>query len=116
MFRQLDELGTAPRYLKQIAPEVRRLIEHYSGMPLPKGVEREYSKPGEQQKSIDRAFDTFPKERIVIYKDERSDRLCAAKLVGDDQADSLDLVGYIVIELRNLVEQTYNKARASTDI
>ena len=113
LFRQLDQLGIAPRYLKQIGPEVRRLVEDYSGWPLPEGMPREYPTP--KQRKAEGRQEQFPNGLIVIYKDERRDRLCARsqdyqKLAGKDYSGSLDLVAFTVIDLRALVEQTYHKA------
>lgn len=108
-FRQLEQLGTAPRYLKQIQSEVRRLVEDYSCHPLPAGVERVYPTPQEEISG------QYPGSLILVWKDEQQDRLCArdldySQLAGEDCQGGLGLTGFALIDLRALLETTYNRA------
>lgn len=120
-FRQLEKLGIAPRYLRQIASELRSLVEDYSCLPLPPGVERRYPTPQEElagdpsETERGEGSRRFPGSLIVIWWDGKRDRLCARdmdylRLGGEDFGGRLGLMGFSVIDLRLLLETTYQKA------
>ena len=120
-FRQLEQLGTAPRYLKQIAPEIRRLVEDYCGYPLPQGVERVYPPPEDEIPSAvgsdaERSAPHSIGQLILVWKDDQRGRLYARnsdylKLAGEDYRGRLELTAFTITDLRVLLDTTYNKSR-----
>ena len=120
LFNLLDRLGVAPRYLKEVEPDVRRLLEDYNGRNSYEGGGKGFISPEEIKAWAERDGNediekVFPEYLVAIYLDRKTDRLMVKKLdylelAGTDYVGRPPSAIFTLIDLRYLIEDTVDKA------